>query len=143
MGIIMRNDKFRLELLEKRTARLALIDAWVNSTCDTYLLSELSWLRGKVLTVRTAPKEQQKLMRDKEQQKAIKKYTRESIKGGVSHKQPWTAEEDQKVINTRFSDQELAKELGRSYAATQKRRHKLRQLGLVPNSVVDIVPVAL
>lgn len=135
----MRADKHRQSLLDKRVYRLSVIDSWINETSDNFLLCELKWMRKKASEVHPIPKDAQKLNRDRAISRKHLKQMRSSIQGGASHRSPWTEHDDNLVIDSTLPDRELAKVLGRSYSATQKRRHKLRTLGLVPHVHISVV----
>jgi len=135
----MRIDKHRQSLLDQRVYRLSVIDSWIDGTSDNFLLGELKWIRTKASEVHPAPKDIQKLNRDRAISRRHLKQMRESIPGGASHRTPWTEQDDNLVIDSTLPDRELAKVLGRSYSATQKRRHRLRELGLVPHVHVSVV----
>ena len=127
----MRIGLLKVSWEEKRNERILLIAEWRKMTKDSWLISELKWIEKKALTVSSVPKD--------DKAKAIQSACaykrnaaiRQEIQGGNMHKKPWTAAEDDIVINSKLIDPEIAKLLGRSYTATQKRRHKLRKLGIM------------
>ncbi|MDN5667051.1 MAG: hypothetical protein L0G87_01480 [Renibacterium salmoninarum] len=49
--------------------------------------------------------------------------------GAVEHGQPWTADEDEKALDRSFKIEDIARNLGRTYAAVaNRRRHLARKL---------------